>query len=182
MKASRFVLVDNVLFRKSLAGPYLRCLDREEAQTVLHAIHNGECGNHAGGRSLSNKALSQEAEAFTEVKDKQVISFIKRNILCRFEIPSEIICDNGSQFVLDNSDGFCARWNISLKTSAPRNPQSNGQAESITKIIVENLRKRLEELEENGQMNCPRYYGQIGQPQRRRHAKPPSAWCLEQRQ
>ncbi|XP_074313970.1 uncharacterized protein LOC141649173 [Silene latifolia] len=52
-----------------------------------------------------------------------------------------------AEFVLDNSERFCVRWNnISLKKSSPRNPQSNGQAESSNKIIVENLRKRLEEL------------------------------------
>ncbi|XP_074282828.1 uncharacterized protein LOC141607375 [Silene latifolia] len=59
MKASRFILIDGVLFRKSLAGPYLRCLNREESQVVLHSLHSGECGNHAGGKSLSNKALRQ---------------------------------------------------------------------------------------------------------------------------
>ncbi|XP_074288969.1 uncharacterized protein LOC141614114 [Silene latifolia] len=48
MKASRFILIDGVLFRKSLARPYLRCLDREESQAVLHALHSGKCGNHAG--------------------------------------------------------------------------------------------------------------------------------------
>ncbi|XP_074306319.1 uncharacterized protein LOC141641561 [Silene latifolia] len=31
MRASRFVLIDGVLFRKSHAGPYLRCLDKDEA-------------------------------------------------------------------------------------------------------------------------------------------------------
>ncbi|XP_074290530.1 uncharacterized protein LOC141617245 [Silene latifolia] len=87
-----------------------------------------------------------EAEAFTEVKDRQVISFIKCNILRRFDIPSEIICDNGSLFISETSEGFCARRNISLKKSAPKNPQSNEQAKSNNKIIVENLRKRLEEL------------------------------------
>ena len=40
-----------------------------------------------------------EAEAFTQVKDEEVVSFIKCNILTRFGIPSEIICDNGSQFI-----------------------------------------------------------------------------------
>ncbi|XP_074271309.1 uncharacterized protein LOC141595241 [Silene latifolia] len=50
MKTSRFILIDNVLFRKSLAGPYLRCLDKQEAHTVLHALHSGECGSHAGAR------------------------------------------------------------------------------------------------------------------------------------
>ncbi|XP_074298916.1 uncharacterized protein LOC141629893 [Silene latifolia] len=71
-----------------------------------------------------------EAEAFTEVKDKQVISFIKRNIIYMFGILSEIICDNGSQFISNDAEGYCARWNITLKKSAPRTLKSNGQAES----------------------------------------------------
>ncbi|XP_074306403.1 uncharacterized protein LOC141641647 [Silene latifolia] len=52
MRASRFILIDGVMFRKSLVGPYLKCLDREESQAILHALHSGECGSHAGGRSL----------------------------------------------------------------------------------------------------------------------------------
>ncbi|MDP1136577.1 transposase family protein, partial [Klebsiella pneumoniae] len=40
-----------------------------------------------------------EAEAFRSVTEKEVISFIKRNIICRFGIPSQIVCDNGTQFV-----------------------------------------------------------------------------------
>ncbi|XP_074264802.1 uncharacterized protein LOC141587247 [Silene latifolia] len=109
IKASRYIMIDNIIFRKSLARPCLRCLSKEEAETVLQDVHGGECGNHAGGQSLSNKILRQgyfwptmrtdawiEAEAMTEVKEQQVISFIKRNIISRFGIPSEIICDNGS--------------------------------------------------------------------------------------
>ncbi|KAJ0551359.1 putative nucleotidyltransferase, Ribonuclease H [Helianthus annuus] len=34
-----------------------------------------------------------EAEAFVQVRDQEVVSFIKRNILTRFGIPTEIICD-----------------------------------------------------------------------------------------
>ncbi|XP_074297829.1 uncharacterized protein LOC141628610 [Silene latifolia] len=159
IKASRYIMIDNILFRKSLAGPCLRCLSKEEAEMVLHDVHGGECGNHAGGQSLSNKIVRQgyfwptmradawiEVEAMIEVKERQVISFIKRNIISRFRIPSEIICDNGSQFISDNTEGFCSCWNITLRKSAPRYPQTNGQAESSNKIIVENLRKRLEEL------------------------------------
>lgn len=32
-----------------------------------------------------------EAEALRQVKPKDVISFIKRNIICKFGIPSEIV-------------------------------------------------------------------------------------------
>ena len=76
-----------------------------------------------------------EAEAYREVKDKDVVSFIKRNIICRFGVPSEIVCDNGSQFISDRTRTFCQQWNISLITSTPRYPQSNGQAEASNKVI-----------------------------------------------
>ena len=35
-----------------------------------------------------------EAEAFRQVKSKEVISFIKRNILYKFGVSSEIVYDN----------------------------------------------------------------------------------------
>ena len=82
-----------------------------------------------------------EAEAYKKVKESQVISFIKRNILCRFGMPSEIMCDNGSQFIGQRTREFCTQWGIDLVTSTPRYPQSNGQAESSNKIIVSNLNK-----------------------------------------
>ncbi|XP_074283601.1 uncharacterized protein LOC141608141 [Silene latifolia] len=59
IKASRYIMIDNTLFRKSFIGPYLRCLSKEEAEPVLHDVHGGECGNHARGRSLSNKIMRQ---------------------------------------------------------------------------------------------------------------------------
>ncbi|XP_074314332.1 uncharacterized protein LOC141649544 [Silene latifolia] len=63
-----------------------------------------------------------------------------------YGIPSEIICDNGSQFVSNDAEEYCVRWNISLKKSAPRTPKSNGQAQSRNKIIMDNLRRILQEL------------------------------------
>ena len=84
-----------------------------------------------------------EAEAYREVRDKDVISFIKRNIICRFGVPSEIVCDNGSQFISDRTREFCQQWNINRVTSTPRYPQSNGQAEASNKVIISNLKKRL---------------------------------------
>ncbi|XP_074267479.1 uncharacterized protein LOC141590844 [Silene latifolia] len=144
-KASRFTLINNVLFRKSLAGPYLRCLDKQKAYTVLHALHSGECGNHAGCRSLSKKSLGQGY--FWPTMRADSTEYARKCDACqRFGIPSEIICVNGSQFLSNDTEGYCARWNISLKKSPPRTPKSNEQAESSNKIIMENLRRRLQEL------------------------------------
>ena len=86
-----------------------------------------------------------EAEAFKEIKDTQVISFIRRNILSRFGIPSTIVCDNGSQFISDKTKAFCQQYNIQLVMSTPRYPQANGQAEANNKVILNNLKKRLKD-------------------------------------
>ena len=37
--------------------PYLKCVDVDEAKYILEEIHGGICGNHAGPRSLVNKAI-----------------------------------------------------------------------------------------------------------------------------
>ncbi|XP_074314510.1 uncharacterized protein LOC141649727 [Silene latifolia] len=76
MKSSRFVLIDGILFRKSLGGPYLRCLSIQEAHAVICDIHSGDCGNHTGGRSLSNKTLRQGY--FWPTMRKDAIDYIKK--------------------------------------------------------------------------------------------------------
>jgi len=35
-----------------------------------------------------------EAAAFSKVRHREVVYFIQTNIICRFGIPSEIVCDN----------------------------------------------------------------------------------------
>ena len=85
-----------------------------------------------------------EAEAFVQVRDKEVVSFIKRNILTWFEIPAEIICDNRSQFISKRTREFCTIWGIKMIMSIHVHPQANGQVKSINKIIVNNLKKRLD--------------------------------------
>ncbi|KAJ0930062.1 putative integrase, catalytic core, ribonuclease H-like superfamily, integrase zinc-binding protein [Helianthus annuus] len=219
IKVSQFTILNNVLYKRSLAGPYLRCIEDPEIQEVLRDFHEGDCGNHTGGRALFSRILRTgyywptmkrdaveyakkcdpcqrhgnilhqpaeflhpipsswpfmrwgmdivgklpkapggkvfmlamtdyfskwiEAEAFAQVREKEVISFIKRNIITRFGIPSEIVCDNGSQFIGSRTTNFCDSWGIKMITSTPVHPQANGQAESSNKIIINNLKKKL---------------------------------------
>ncbi|XP_074318571.1 uncharacterized protein LOC141655387 [Silene latifolia] len=52
--------------------------------------------------------------------------------------------------ILEKHNGrLSSRWNIKLFKSTPRNPQSNGQAESSNKIVMNNLKRRLEEIGAN---------------------------------
>ena len=48
-RISRFTIIQGTLYKKSMAGPYLRCLEDHEAKEVLKDIHEGDCGNHTGG-------------------------------------------------------------------------------------------------------------------------------------
>ena len=58
LKASRYALVDEDLFRKSFFRPLLRCVTKEESHIVLKAIHSGVCGNHSKGRNLTHKVIT----------------------------------------------------------------------------------------------------------------------------
>lgn len=40
-----------------------------------------------------------EAGAFSQVREKEVIDFIWRNIICRFNVVRETACNNGPQFI-----------------------------------------------------------------------------------
>ena len=57
IKATRFVIIDNILYRQGYSLPYLRCASSEEVDYVLCEIHGGICGNHSGARSFAGKAL-----------------------------------------------------------------------------------------------------------------------------
>ena len=57
IRAARFVIIDDVLYRRGYSLLYLRCANSKEADYVLREIHKGICGNHTGARSLAGKAL-----------------------------------------------------------------------------------------------------------------------------
>ncbi|KAJ9536787.1 hypothetical protein OSB04_un000011 [Centaurea solstitialis] len=219
-RASRYTIFEDQLYRRSTTGLLLRCITSKlRINQILQEMHDGECGNHTGGRSLANRISRQgyywptlredaityvqrcdacqkhssmvhrpseplhsvlvpwpfmrwgmdivgklppapgqkvyllvltdyfskwiEAGAFSQVRDKEVISFIQKNIIYRFGVPAEIMCDNGSQFISDKTRTFCEKRGIKLITSTPRYPQSNGLAESSNKVIINSIRKRL---------------------------------------
>ncbi|KAI5338915.1 hypothetical protein L3X38_018187 [Prunus dulcis] len=57
-KAARYYMLGNKLIRRSYSGPHLTCIKYPQTLEVLCKIHDGECGNHSGGRSLAQKALN----------------------------------------------------------------------------------------------------------------------------
>ena len=66
IQSARFSLVDGHLYKRSLGGPYLKCLTPEQGQYVLAELHEGICGNHPERRTLApslarGRLLSRES-------------------------------------------------------------------------------------------------------------------------
>ena len=79
VQASRFVLLGDVLYKRSFFRPYLRCLSHDETDYVMREVHEGICGNHSGARSLVHKLIRaghywpimlKDAQAYVKTCDK----------------------------------------------------------------------------------------------------------------
>lgn len=75
-----------------------------------------------------------EVSQISSLKSQTVIMYLK-NIFCRHGVPHVVFTDNGPPFNSDNFKEFSSVWNFSHQTSSPHYPQSNGQVESMVKII-----------------------------------------------
>ena len=58
-QASRYILYEGRLYKRSYFLPLLKCLRPSEAGFTLREVHEGVCGNHMGAWSLSYKLLRQ---------------------------------------------------------------------------------------------------------------------------
>ena len=45
--STKYVLIDEVLYKQGFSQPYLRCLALDKANFVLREIHEGAYGNHS---------------------------------------------------------------------------------------------------------------------------------------
>ena len=58
-KAPRFWLFeDKKLYKRSFSGPYLLCVHLDASESLLEELHEGMCGSHTEGRSLSHRAIT----------------------------------------------------------------------------------------------------------------------------
>ncbi|XP_008245026.1 PREDICTED: uncharacterized protein K02A2.6-like [Prunus mume] len=57
-KTARYYMHGSKLIRRSYSGPHLTCIKYPQTLEVLCKIHDGECVNDLGGRSLAQKTLN----------------------------------------------------------------------------------------------------------------------------
>lgn len=86
-----------------------------------------------------------EAEAVSRITAERVVKFYWKKIIFRFGLPKYIVTDNGTQFASSKVINFCKQLGIETKFVSVIHPQANGQAESANKMIVNGIKKKLEE-------------------------------------
>ena len=86
-----------------------------------------------------------KVEPLANIRDMDAKKFFWKNIVTWFGVLRTLISDNGLQ--LDNKSfrRYCCEMGITNKYSISAYPQGNGQAETVNKVIVSGLKKRLDD-------------------------------------
>ena len=86
-KAPRFWLSEDIkLYKHSFSGPYLLCVHPEASELLLEELHEGVCGSHTGGRSLSHRAITQGY--WWPGMQKEVQEYVKKCDQCQKFAPN----------------------------------------------------------------------------------------------
>ena len=56
-RSKSMIIANGELHHRSVTGAFQRCVSPEEGQEILREIHEGDCGHHAGSKSLVAKAF-----------------------------------------------------------------------------------------------------------------------------
>ena len=86
-----------------------------------------------------------EAEILANIRDADANKFIWKNIVTRFGIPHTLISNNGLQFDSKAFRRYCCDLGITNRYFTSAYPQGNGQVETVNKVIVNGLKKRLDD-------------------------------------
>ena len=72
---------DHKLYKRLYSGPYLLCVHPEASELLLEELHEGICGSHTRGRSLSHRAITQGY--WWPGMQKEALEYVKRCDQCQ---------------------------------------------------------------------------------------------------
>ena len=56
-RATKFIILNDTLYKRGFSMPYLKCVDEEEAKYIPKEIHERIYGDHANPKSLVSKVI-----------------------------------------------------------------------------------------------------------------------------
>ena len=56
-RSKSMTISNGKLYHRSVTGAFQHCVSPKESQEILREIHEGDCGHHAGSKSLVDKAF-----------------------------------------------------------------------------------------------------------------------------
>ena len=90
-----------------------------------------------------------EVEVVPTIIEARIQHFFWNEVICRFDIPHTLITDNRKQFDNDKFKNFYYELGIKLRFTSVVHPQTNEQTEVTNRIIMQELKKRLDEKKGN---------------------------------
>ena len=172
VRAARFILLDELLYKRGFSQPYLRCLTQDESLYVLKDVHEGAYGNHLGARSLVHKIVHTgyywpstqvDAKAYVKACDKfQLYSNIRRQSFeyltpmvapwpfaqWGFDILGLFLMGKRQMKFLVVGIGpfrkFCEQLGIRNHYSSPSHPEANGQAKVTKRSLLKIIKTWFE--------------------------------------
>ena len=86
-----------------------------------------------------------KTKPLANIRDVDVKRFVWKNIVTRFGVLHTLISDNGLQFDSKVCRRYCCDLGMRNRYSTPAYPQRNGQAVVVNKVILNGLKKRLDD-------------------------------------
>ena len=86
-----------------------------------------------------------EAEALATITERNIRSFVWRNIICRYRIPRVLVSNNGKQFNNNAFRDFCSELGIKNHYSLIAHPQSNEQVKVTNRSLLKIIKTQLDE-------------------------------------
>ena len=86
-----------------------------------------------------------ETEPLLNIRDVDTKKIVWKNVVTLFGIPHTLISKNGLQFDSKTFRRYCCDLGIKNRYSTPAYPYGKGQVEAVNKVIVNGLKKRLDD-------------------------------------
>ncbi|XP_050207569.1 uncharacterized protein LOC126656992 [Mercurialis annua] len=151
--SSTFGMYNGQLYKQSFTHPWLKCVNKEEGDSILKELHEGTCGAHDGASTLIRKALLQgyywpyNEGTCDDTGERMLAMSTTRFGAKKASIRNEANRKCVALRLMGNGYLRFGIPKIDLRFTSVYHPQSNEQTEVANRILLEGLIKRLDEYQ-----------------------------------